>query len=113
MVKSEKEKERKKGISIETQTQLLDYSVHHSSLNARAYGCMCIDVCVCMYVCLSLLNLVDELIGGDADMNGVVLAPERAQTCPLRRTPIVGNHLEGRAPLLELHLEWMEEVESK
>ena len=48
--------------------------------------------------------LEDEGVGGDADVEGVGLGPALALGLALLGAAIVRQQLEGRAPLLALHL---------
>jgi|LauGreDrversion4_2_1035121.scaffolds.fasta_scaffold22543_5 hypothetical protein len=45
-----------------------------------------------------------QLIRGDADVEGVVLAPAMSLSFALLLRPEIGKDLEGGTPLLELHL---------
>lgn len=49
-------------------------------------------------------HLKNEGVGGDAHMEGIGLGPALALLLPLLGAAIVGEELEGGAPLLELHL---------
>ena len=49
-------------------------------------------------------HLEDEGVGGNADMEGIGLGPALPLEPPLTGTAIVGQQLEGWAPLFELHL---------
>ena len=51
-------------------------------------------------------------VGGDADVEAVGLAPPRSLQLALLGRAEVGEQLEGRAPLLELHLPVQRQVGS-
>ena len=49
-------------------------------------------------------RLQDQGVGGDADVEGVGLGPSLPLPLPLLGAAVVGEQLEGRAPLFEFHL---------
>ena len=48
--------------------------------------------------------LDDQLVAGDANVKGILLGPTLSLHPPILLRAVVDEHLEGGAPLLDLHL---------